>query len=221
MSGLHRQAVALVRKRQGQHHVGRCRSPKLDIDEDTPVLNPRHKARTLQIGVAARLEIDGLPEAAGIAVALLAVEEVSDLRRRIPDLELQRLRLAPFDEIGELVLERRVSARMLAERLAGKRAFGRVIRRADDHEDALALPRRWHSHAPTIVADVALVLDARERRAPAKRHENLSVVLASREAEVPFAVQVHPLGALPVRTRMLRQRNLRGQGASRQQDGGR
>ena len=81
----------------------------------------RREARAVEIVLSARLEIDGLPDATHVAVALLADEVVSDESREeigIPDFELGRLFLAPLNEIRQLELERHVAADVLAKVLA-------------------------------------------------------------------------------------------------------
>ena len=214
--------IALAGHFHPQHHVRLRRSAERRRQLNPSRLDVRREGERIEVDVAARLEVDRLPDAAGVAVALLAVEIVSVLRHlrgRIPDPERKRLRLAPLHEVGEFELERRVAARMGAEVLSVKGAGRRMVRRADDHEDAFAPPRGGHRHAPAVVADVPFVLDAGELAAPAERHHDLTVVLARLEAEVPFAVQVHPLIALPVGTRMLRKRNLRGKRERRAQHG--
>ena len=178
----------------------------------------------VEVRLAAGLEVDGLPDAARVAVALLAVEApvvARDLGGDVPHAQRELLRLAPLDERRELELERRVAAGMLAELRVAEPAGRVVVARAHDEEHALPLPRGGHRDVAAVPADVRLVLHAGRGRAPAERHEDAlrefrvvcgeplvlhaDVRLVGREP--PAAVQVLPLGALPVRPRMLRKRD--------------
>ena len=94
---------------------------------------------------------------------------------------------------------------------------------ADDDEDALALPFGGHANRPAIPSDIGLAVHARKRRAPWKGHRDrqgkldvaIRPVLAHAgvfrvEAEVPRAVEIHPLGPLEIGSRMLGQGDITG-----------
>ena len=209
---------------RAQRRRARRRRAERRLQADGREREGRDESHAVEECRAARLQVDGLPDAARVAVALLAVEVAAvprGLVARIPDGEGERLRLAPAHEFRQLELEGRVAAHVLAEVVAVERADRVMVGRAHDDEDALPLPRGRHRHRAAVVAVVGLhVVYARERRAPAERHGDLPVQPVGREAEVPRAVQVDPLRAHPVRARMLGKRNLgrrRGQCPKRRQ----
>ena len=145
------------------------------LSEHAAVVDVRREVDCLKVRLAARLEVNRLPDAARVAVALLAVETpvlAREVGGNIPCTERDLLRLAPLDERCELELERRVAARMFAELRAVEPAGGIVVARADDEEHALSLPSGGHRDVAAVPADVRLVLHAGRRRAPAKWHED-------------------------------------------------
>ena len=111
----------------------------------------------------------------------------------------------------------------LAKTVLAEPAGRIVVAGTDNEEHALPLPGLGDRDITTIPADIGLVLHAGEFASPGERHDDGLVeplVLGGKplllhagvglvERELPVSVQVHPLGALPVRPRMLGQRNLR------------
>ena len=216
---------------EGQLELERLprRLAQRDRGVNRAVLDIRGEMHRLEVLPSARLEVDGLPHAARVAVRLLAVEPPAAAGGHValvPRAERELLRLAPLHQLGQLELERRVAAGVRAELLPVEPAGRVVVGRADDEEHALALPLGRNGDVAPIPADVGLVLDARELAAPRKRHQYAlreTVVIGGEplvlqsgvlrvERELPAAVQVDPLGAFPVGARMLRKRNfLRGE----------
>ena len=205
-----------LRRGGTQRHVGGHRA----------IFDVRREMHLLEKRIPTRLEVDGLPHAAGIAVALLAVEApvaIGHARRCIPGPQGEFLRSSPFHVVRELELERRVAPRVLAETVLAKPAGRIVVAGADNEEHALPLPGLRHRDVPTVPADVGLVLHAGKLASPGERHDDgLAKLLVARgepfllhagiglvERELPVPIEVHPLGTLPVRPRVLGQRNLR------------
>jgi hypothetical protein len=170
-------------------------------------------------GAPARLQVGRLPDAAGVAVALLALE----LERavHVVHAEDQALRRARTRVRRQLELERRVAALVLAELLSVEPGGGVPVGGADDQEHAPSLPGRGDLDRARVPADLRLVGDARQRGSPREGHGDgqrelrlplrpgLGQPLVRRiEAERPGAVEVHPRRALEVGARVLRQRNL-------------
>src|SRR4051812_29134676 len=92
---------------------------------------------------------------------------------------------------------------------------GHPVGGADDEEDALAPPALGHLDGPLVPADVGAVGHPGQCRAPGEGDENRPRVAEGRplpsrflsriprvEAEAPRSVEVLPVGALEVRTRM-------------------
>ena len=206
-----------------RHLRGRA---KRHISRHRAVLYVGSEVHLVEVLLAASLEIDRLPHAARVAVALLAEEApaaAGAFGRLVPRAQRDLLRLAPLYVTRDLKLERSVAARMLSESTAVEPRSRIVVARTHHKKHALSLPCCGHRDVATVPADVRLVLHARERAAPGKRNDDRLVELRVIcreplllhpgvrlvEREAPAAVEVQPLGAFPVRTRMLRKRNFR------------
>ena len=201
------------------------RRAQRDADKDVVFAEARREigleAHGLDIAVAAPFEIDRLPDAARVAVALLAVKPpvlVGHGRRSVPHAQFDRRLPALLREWSQLDLERNVAALMPVDELPVHEDVGLPVARADNEEESRRLPVRRNLNLAPVPRAIPLALHSRKRRGPSERHDDLLVELRRTrrrvdgralrlEGEVPFAVKVHPLGALPVGTRMLRQRN--------------
>ena len=81
--------------------LGGC--AELHLGRHPGIVDIRREAGGLDVCLAARLEVDGLPDSAHVAVALLSVEPPVVLRetgRGVPDAERDLLVRAPLDELG-------------------------------------------------------------------------------------------------------------------------
>ena len=193
------------------------------------VVDVRGEVQGLDVIGAARLQIDGLPDAAGVAVALLAVEV--GVAGRVVGLDHQRLALAEA-HVFQFTLERSISA-LVGAGLDAVEPGGRLpVGGADHQEDAFAFPRLGDGDLASVPGDIALVLHLGEFGAPGEWDQDTLVqggaALVGQgllcgcgiEGEGPVAVEVEPVGALEVRTRVLRQGNTDGfRGAGSQQKG--
>ena len=83
---------------------------------------------------------------------------------RIPDFELDVLRLAPADEVGNLVFKRSIAADMLSERCSVDKKLRIVICGADDHENALTLPRGRNGDRPPVITGILTLLHLNARK---------------------------------------------------------
>ena len=181
---------------------------------------------------AARLEVRRLPDAARVAVALLAFE----LERavHVVHAEGQPLLACPDARAAS------ARTRTACSRPGARRASARRARRWCASRRRRPPGRRAGPASPTGTSIVrayqpicAVSRNTGERGSPRERHRDgqreghlallpgLGQPLIVRvEAELPRAVQVHPRRALEVGARVLRQRLRRlGAGSARQQDG--
>ena len=189
-----------------------------DIHPHQRPVDVRGEMQRTDIILAPRLQIDRLPDAAGVAVALLAVE--MGVAGGIVGLDQQLLGLAETDP-GQFALEGRVPALVRTNLTAVQPGRRLPVGGSDHQEYALALPLSRDRYLPPVPRHVAFVLHPGEFRPPGKWHRDAPVHRLERpasqslggrgavEGERPVAVEVEPLGALEVRARMLRQGHLR------------
>jgi len=206
---------------QRQLRARRCRVVQLRLHRHLAGVDVRRIMDRRDAQRRPGLEIDRLPDALGGPVSLLALE--LEVVRGVIHPQDELLILTPLDVGCQFELERRVAALVRAQRLAVDPALRQPVACADHHEHALAFPRLGHFHGALIPADIRLVLEAGELRAPRKRNGDLvgklrlatgppralaDVVLV--EAELPDAIEVLPVGAFKIRPGMFRQRDGRG-----------
>ena len=129
------------------HGVARMRRGAGQMEVRRAVVEVRRDAEGQQVRGVARLEEDGLPDAAGRRVpAPLFADGLLGVVHRVFHAQHDhragkpvRVRLA--EGVGQVELERRVAALVVAERLAVAPAVREEIRRADGQDHALARPR--------------------------------------------------------------------------------
>ena len=83
---------------------------------------------------------------------------------RVPDFEFDILRLAPANEIGNLVFKRSIAADMLAERRSVDKTLRVVIGGSDDDENALPLPRGRNGDGPPVITGILILLHFNARK---------------------------------------------------------
>ncbi len=172
----------------------------------------------LEPGLGAGLQIDRLPDAAGIAVALFALELEGP--GRIVHAQHELMAGARLEAGRQLELEWNVAAAVSAQRLSVQPGPRLPVASPDDQEHAPVLPIVRHAHRPRIPGHGGLVRDLGQSRAPRERHRdrlgeigrtlepflgNPMVLLV--EPELPGTVQVKPRRPLKIRPGMLRQGN--------------
>ena len=179
----------------------------------------RVELERLHVDGRAGLEVDGLPQPARLAVALLALE--LEGVRRVVHPQDEPLLPPGLRGLRELQVEGRVAPLVRADRLAVEPPARPPVGGPDHEEDPLALPALRHPHRARVPRDVGLVADPGQLRSPGERHADrereaggraLEPALAPRppvlvEPEGPVAVQVHPLRPLEVRPRVLGKRD--------------
>ena len=174
----------------------------------------------IDIFFAAGFQINGLPDTARIAVTLLASKTLTSIRVVVDGCDGQTLLRAEAYLVGQFKLERRITALMRrAKQNAVKPSRCMPVAGADNEKNTFALPRFRHGNSSSIPARVVFVGNARQFRAPRKRHlyfqvEPGGVFLAETlfgnlfvESKVPFPVQVQPFDTLEIGAWMFRQRN--------------
>src|SRR5206468_5317362 len=127
--------------------------------------------------------------------------------------------------VRQLEGEWRVAALMLAQPLAIEPRGRLPVERAEREKHATSVPTVGGRNSAGIPPDVGAVRDTRQRRAPGKRHHDLAPrwkpaawpalafpAVLRIEGEPPAAVEVEPLRACEVGTRMLRKGNAVGCG---------
>ena len=215
-------------ERQFERFTFGCRCRKRHVDLHAGIVDIRGEMQAADVVRAARFQIDSLPDAAGVAVALLAIE--MRIAGSIVGLDQQGLVLAEAN-VFQLALERSIAALMAAGLLAVEPGGRLPVGGADHQEDALAFPCLGDGDLTSVPSYVALVLHLGEFGAPGERDQDTLVqggaTLVGQglvrgcgiEGESPVAIEVEPFGALEIRTRMFRQRNvdgLRGAGAEKE-----
>ena len=176
----------------------------------------RGEVQALDVVTAAGLEVDGLPDAAGIAIALLAVEV--GVGGRVIGLDQQLLRFAETDAF-QLAFEGSVAALVGTDFRAVQPGCRLPVGSTDHQEDPLAFPLLGDGDLPAVPGDVAFVFDLGELGSPGEGDQDAaperSKALVSQglvgcgrvEGEGPVTIEVDPLRTLEVRPRMLRQGN--------------
>ena len=139
------------------------------------------KCRRLQERLRPGLEIDGLPNAAGVAVALFALE--LEGASAVVHAQHEAVVLARLEVRRELELEGRVAAAMGAQRLAVQPGLGFPVAGADDQEHPLALPLLGCAHSPRIPGDGRLVRHS-DRGEP--QGNGTMIVVGNRPARGPL-----------------------------------
>jgi hypothetical protein len=187
-----------------------------------------------QGGAPARLEVGRLPDAARVAVALLAFE--LELAVHVVHAHGQPLLRAGTGQLRQLELERRVAAPVFAQLGAVEPDGGVPVGGAHDQEHALSLPGRRDLDRARVPGDGRLVAHPRQRGSPGegdrdREGEARLRLLVPRlgqtlvglvEAELPLTVQVDPPRALEIGARVLRQGDVRLRaGRAREQEEGR
>ena len=169
-------------------------------------------------------EIDGLPDAAYVAVALFAREALVIGRVIGHDDKVLRHIVEASEVPCDFNLEWCVAALVGGDVTTVEVDLGVPFAGTDDEEDALVAPSAWNDDIAGIVTLVAFVGDTGKGRAPTERDGDLVVevgcdaifcgVLATFgiERELPGAVEVDPVGAFEVGTRMLGERDGLGDG---------
>src|SRR5205823_10804755 len=108
----------------------------------------RQEVNTFQRYRWSRFQIDGLPDAPGIAVALFAFQLEGS--SRIVHAQNELVFLATLEPCGQLELKGRVTTAMGAQGLAVNPRLSLPIASADDEEGTLAVPFRRDAQAPRI-----------------------------------------------------------------------
>src|SRR5438045_2632483 len=119
---------------------------------------------------ATGVEVRRLPDAARVAVALLAFE--LEGARRVVDAKHESVRLPGLQVFRQLELKRDVAPVVRAEFLAVEPGGGAPVGGADHEEDAPSLPRSGYVNRPGIPADGGAVGHAREGTPPRERHDD-------------------------------------------------
>ena len=182
--------------------------------------------RIIHVGAAAALQIDGLPDAAGVGIAARGVVALLADQRRVFILavgglivDLQGdLVVACLDIVGDVKLKRGVAALVVADLLAVDIQRAEPIDRTKLQEDLLAFGEPGVVQVEVAFiprgAEIGAVLNAAGRGFPRERDIDFEGIISifipgfvfahliGVKFEVPNAVEVHPLVALPVRARM-------------------
>ena len=227
-------ATPPVRERQAQRQVlGRRPRAGGPPPSPSPASMSGVKCSGGQRRRAARLEVRRLPDAARVAVALLAFE----LERavRVVDAEGQALRRARTARAAS-ARTRTACSRPGARRASARRArpWSASRRRRSTRKTRSPLPaptgsrscgrtrrsRRWSGTPESADPQGNGTVMASGKSASPCCHAWASPSIVRVEAELPRAVQVHPGRALEVGARVLRQRDvLLSAGGARQQNG--
>ena len=107
-------------------------------------LNIRLKMDAAQEDLRPRFQVNGLPDAARVAVPLLPLE--FEAARRIIYAQHQPLLMGGLEEGCQIKLKWGVSTAMKAKRLAIQPSLGLPIARAEHQEHPLARPGFRHTH---------------------------------------------------------------------------
>ena len=170
-------------------------------------------------------EIDGLPDAAYVAVALFARETLVVGRVIGHDDKVLRHIVEASEVPCDFNLEWCVAALVGGDVTTVEVDLGVPFAGTDDEEDALVAPSAWNDNIASIITLVAFVGNTGKGRSPSEGDNDLVVeggcdvifgcVLATFgiECELPGAVEVNPVGALEIGTRMLGERNGLGYGS--------
>src|SRR4051794_11451929 len=147
-----------IREREADGEVAWSRVAEADIDADAGQIGFWCEVHGFERVAATCLEIHGLPHAARLSVALLALE--LERVRRVVDADDEALLAARVQMRRELEREWRVATLVGAERRSVEPYRGSPVRRAEDDEHTLALPRVRHADRASIPPDVRTVRDA-------------------------------------------------------------
>jgi len=215
---------------EGGARGGGLGEPHAQLDALQP--DARVELERLHVERRARFEVDRLPQAPCLPVALLALQ--LEGVRRVVHAQDQPLVLPGLCDLRQLQLEGRVAPLVGADGLSVEPAARLPVGGAHHEEDPPPAPALRYPQRPRVPRDVGLVRDARQLRAPGERHldperkrlggrSEPALALARGvpvEAKGPLAVQVDPLRALEVGPRVLGQRDLRPGSAARDREEG-
>jgi hypothetical protein len=203
-----------VPEAQGQREVTGGLLEQARGDHHAPTVDVRREVQCAERYASSRFEIGRLPDAARVTVALLAFQ--LERARRVIHPQHEPLLVSGLHVLGQLELERDVTAVVRAELLAVEPGGGAPVGGADHEEDAAPGPRCRHGNRPRVPADDGAVRNARQRATPREGHHDvarrrqLPAEPAARfarvrriELELPGAVQVLPQVPLEVGPGML------------------
>ena len=194
------------------------------FNTDDGILGIGCEVNVVDVMLATSFEIDGLPNAANVAVTLFARETLVVGGVVGHNDEVLRHIVEASEVPGDFNFEGSVATLVGGDVTTVEVDLGVPFAGTDDEEDALVAPSAWNDDIAGIVTLVAFVGDTGKGRAPTERDGDLVVevgcdaifcgVLATFgiERELPGAVEVDPVGAFEVGTRMLGERDGLGDG---------
>ena len=142
---------------KGEHFAVRGRLGEIDGDAHIRGVNVRGEMDAADVIAAASLEIDGLPYAAGIAIALLTIEV--GVVFCVVSLDEDSLGKAELHKVGELELEGSVASPVGAEFLAFENAGSLEVRSSYHEKNPLARPFDGDAYFAGVPGNVALVFN--------------------------------------------------------------
>ena len=195
-----------------------------DVDEarNRHVVNVGDRANFCDVRLVDRLHPDRLPNAGNrrvpnpVRIVQLLADRLDAVVRRVPNFDDERLLAFGVERAGQVDREGAVAALVRADFDVVKEDVAAPIDRAEVQHDRLASPvfgdleRRL---VPEIVVFANRSADAGKRRFRAERNKNLTVgffecFVDRKDRIVPQTVQVDPVGADHLRTRIFRKRLL-------------
>ena len=171
----------------------------------------------IDVVVPTRFEVNCLPDAARVAVALFACEPV--VAAFIFHADNEVLRHAELQVGRQFEFERCIASFMRSEVATVEPRFGSPVRCADYQENTFAPPRFGDGDLPRVPGGIPEIGHARKRGTPWERDVDRMVESAGLsclkcflcqcfvKCESPRAVEIDPFGPFEIRTRMFRQRN--------------
>lgn len=194
------------------------------FNTDDGILGIGCEVNVVDVMLATCFEIDGLPDAANVAIALFTRETLVIGRVIGYDDKVLRHIVEAGEVPCDFNLEGSIAALVGGDVTTVEVDLGVPFAGTDDKEDALVAPSAWNDDIASIIALVAFVGDTGKGRAPTEGDGNLvveggcDVILGcilttiGIECELPGAVEVNPVGALEIGTRMLGERDGLGDG---------
>ena len=215
-----------------------CVALNFQIELNGRVVNIRICMRIIHIGTAPAFQIDGLPDATGMCIAAWSVMSLLANQRRILILAIRGLIIhhqgdlvvAGLYIIGNVELKWGITALMVANLLSIYIQGTEPVDRSKLQKYLLAIGNPGIVQVEVTLipcsTEVRTVLDAARRGLPRERDIDLQFIILGLEPllvlahligvkfKVPYAVEVHPLVALPIRTGMFAAGDLAAGGGS-------